>query len=124
MAPMTREELKKIRENAKQQKNWIKVGYSSCGIAAGAREVFECLSEEVKKRNLDIEVKKCGCAGMCHAEPLVEVAVEGMPTVFYGKVDKEIAIKILEKHVAQKMLINDCIFDIHVHQKDTEIQLP
>jgi len=93
-------------------KDWIKVGLSSCGIAAGADEVFNFFVEEVKKRNLQIEIKKCGCAGMCYAEPLVEVNVEGLPSVIYGSVNKDIATKILEKHVISKMLVNDYIFEV------------
>jgi len=93
-------------------KDWIKVGLSSCGIAAGAQEVFDFFVEEVKKRNLQIEIKKCGCAGACYAEPLVEVSVEGLPAVIYGAVNKEVAIKILEKHVISKRLVNDSIFEI------------
>ena len=89
---------------------------STCGIAAGADEVFATLVEEAKKRNLRIEIKKCGCVGMCFAEPLVEVAVDGLPPVIYGKVNKEIAVKILEKHVAGKILVNEYIFDLKVKE--------
>ena len=93
-------------------KDWIKVGMGSCGIAAGAEDVFNFFVEEVKKRNLQIEIKKCGCAGSCYAEPLVEVSVEGLPLVVYGSVNKDVATKILEKHVISKMLVNDFIFEI------------
>lgn len=95
-------------------KNWIRVGMSTCGIAAGAAEVYQTLLEETKKRNLSVEIKKCGCLGMCYAEPLVEVHIEGVPQVIYGKVNKDVAIKILEKHVGTKMLVNDYIFDLSV----------
>lgn len=98
-------------------KNWIRVGMSTCGIAAGAEEVYKTLKEEIKKRNLSVEIKKCGCLGMCYAEPLVEVHVEGVPPVIYGKVNKDVAIKILEKHVGTKMLVNDYIFDLAVKTK-------
>lgn len=109
---ITVEDLKRIKNDAsKKNKNWIRVGYSTCGIAAGADEVVAVLTEEVKKRNLNIDIKKCGCIGMCYAEPLVEVQVEGMPKVFYGKVDKDTAAKIIEKHVCGKMFLNDRIYD-------------
>ena len=92
--------------------DWIKVGMSTCGIAAKADEVYATLLEEVKKRNLQIEIKKSGCLGMCYCEPNIEVCITGMPTVIYGKVDKEIAIKIIDKHVCGKMLVNDNIFEL------------
>jgi len=92
--------------------DWIKVGMSTCGIAAKADEVYATLLEEVKKRNLQIEIKKCGCLGMCYCEPNIEVSISGMPSVIYGKVDKEIAVKIIDKHVCGKMLVNDNIYDL------------
>ncbi len=116
MGKLTREDLLKIKEQKSgNEKNWIKVGFSSCGIAAGAQEIYDVLCEEVRKHNADIEVKKCGCVGMCSAEPLVEVFVKGLPQVFYGKVDKETAIKIVEKHVGAKMLVNDRIYDMKIN---------
>ncbi|MFA5362611.1 MAG: (2Fe-2S) ferredoxin domain-containing protein [Candidatus Omnitrophota bacterium] len=113
MKKLTREDLdKKAQAQKERSQDWIKVGLSTCGIAAGAQEVFNVLAEEVKKRNIPVEVKKCGCLGMCYAEPLVEVHIEGLPAVIYGRVNKDAAIKILEKHVCGKMLVNDYIFDM------------
>jgi NADP-reducing hydrogenase subunit HndB len=106
------ESLEAIRSRPAERKNYISVGLSACGIAAGADEIYDLLVEEVKKRNLPIEVDKCGCIGMCYAEPLVEVKVEGLPAVTYGKVNRDTALKILEKHVAGKMLLNDSIYSI------------
>jgi len=91
--------------------NYIKVGMSTCGLAAGAQEVFNTLTQEVARRNLNIPVLKCGCVGMCYAEPLVEVAVEGLPTVIYGKVNRDIAVKILDKHVMGKMIVQDYVYE-------------
>jgi NADP-reducing hydrogenase subunit HndB len=117
MKKITREDLEKISSSPrKEANNYIRVGMSTCGIAAGADEVFNILVEESRKRNLPIEIKKCGCVGMCFAEPLVEVAVEGLPPVIYGKVNKDIAVKILEKHVAGKILVNEYIFDLKVKE--------
>ncbi|MBF0618765.1 MAG: (2Fe-2S) ferredoxin domain-containing protein [Candidatus Omnitrophica bacterium] len=96
----------------KRAKNWIRVGYSTCGVAAGAKEVLEVLTEEAKTRGLDVEVKKCGCLGLCSAEPLVEVNVEGAPRVFYGKVNKDVAHKIMDEHVCQKKLVDGHIYEI------------
>jgi NADP-reducing hydrogenase subunit HndB len=110
LTPADLEKMSKV--SGAKPKDWIKVGMSSCGIAAGAEEVYNFFIEEVKKRNLQIEIKKCGCAGACYAEPLVEVSVEGLPAVIYGAVNKEVATSILEKHVNAKRLVNDSIFEI------------
>ncbi len=118
MKKISKEDLDNLKKKySSAEKNWIKVGFSSCGIAAGAQEVFDTLSETARKHNADVEIRKCGCVGMCSAEPLVEVQVKNMPRVFYGKVDKETAIKIIEKHVCAKMLLNDRIYDMRLNQK-------
>jgi (2Fe-2S) ferredoxin len=112
MAKLSRDALMRLQKETPRQKDYIAVGMSTCGIAAGAEEVFAVFSEEIKKRNLAIEVKKCGCIGMCHAEPLVEVRYDNVPSVIYGKVNKEVAMKILEKHITGKMLVNDFIVEV------------
>ncbi|MCX7926704.1 MAG: (2Fe-2S) ferredoxin domain-containing protein [Candidatus Omnitrophica bacterium] len=115
MEKLTPQKLEQLHKQKKQQQgNLIRVGMSSCGIAAGAQQVYSVLKEEVSKRGLPVSVEKCGCLGMCYAEPLVEVQVEGVPTVIYGKVNPEVALKILEKHVVSKMLVNDYIFTFQV----------
>jgi NADP-reducing hydrogenase subunit HndB len=113
MEKLTPQDLDKINSGAKAvSADWIKVGMSTCGIAAGADEVFQTLKDETKKRNVTIDIKKVGCVGMCYAEPLVEVKIGGLPPVTYGKVTKEIAMKIVEKHVCGKMLVNDSILEL------------
>ncbi len=113
MASLTKKDLEAIKQKKQSEdRNWIKVGFSTCGIAAGAQVAYDTLVEESRKHNADIDIKKCGCVGMCSAEPLVEVHVKNMPQVFYGKVDKETATKIVEKHVCSKMLVNDRIYDL------------
>lgn len=111
---ITSQDLNKLKEEAlnKAPKNWIRVGYSTCGVAAGADEVYKVLVDEVKTRGMSIEVKKCGCVGLCSAEPLVEVNVDGVPHVYYGKVNKEVAHKIMDEHVCQKKLVENHIYEI------------
>ena len=63
----------------------IKVGLSSCGIAAGAKQVFQRLQEEIAARGLEVDLMQCGCAGMCYAEPLVEVRSRGWIQSYMGE---------------------------------------
>ncbi len=66
----------------------IRVGVSSCGLAAGAGAVLGKL-----KASCDVPVVPVGCIGHCYAEPLVEV-VTGAESVFYGNVtasDEDVA---------------------------------
>ena len=117
VAETPKEKLKALKDAAKSSSDyWIKVGYSTCGVAAGAKEVFDVLKEEVKKQKLNIQVKKCGCAGMCYAEPLIEIKSEGMPQVYYGKLDENAARTILKSHVIDRILVDDHIYDVKTGQ--------
>ncbi len=112
MPKLNKESLEAFKSTgAAAQYEYIKVGMSTCGLAAGSDAVYRILVDEIKMRSLNIPVLKCGCNGMCYAEPLVEVRVSGLPTVTYGKVTEEIAIRIVEKHVVEKLLLNETIYD-------------
>ena len=72
---------------------------SSCGIAAGARVVFETLTKDVAARSLPCAVVATGCIGACHAEPLVEVRQAGGRTFLYGNVDETKVQSIIAGHL-------------------------
>ncbi|HPC20157.1 MAG: (2Fe-2S) ferredoxin domain-containing protein [Kiritimatiellae bacterium] len=90
----------------------ITVGLGTCGIAAGAADLLALFEKELAKVGLGaVQIRRTGCMGLCHSEPTVEVAVPGMPTVVYGRVDAETARKIVNQHLGRKLLVNDHIFD-------------
>jgi (2Fe-2S) ferredoxin len=117
MTKITREYLDNVLRNPPPaQGSYIRVGMSSCGVAAGAQEVFNVLKAEVEKRKLPVAVKPCGCAGACHSEPLVEVCVHGLPAVTYGRVNADIAMRIVEEHVRDGRVVHDYIVDAPVRR--------
>ncbi len=78
----------------------ITVGMGSCGIAAGAKPVYEKLDELLKEKNIDIKLDETGCIGMCYKEPLVEIEdMENNIKTLYGGVDVKKAEKIFNEHV-------------------------
>lgn len=79
-------------------KTVITVGLGSCGIAAGAAKTYSQLELIKKADNLDFELKKTSCVGMCFREPLVEISDE-TGTWLYGPVDVARADEIIEKHI-------------------------
>jgi (2Fe-2S) ferredoxin len=117
MNKITKEDLDNAtKQSGTAQGSYIKIGMSSCGIAAGAQDVFNLLLSEVEKRKVPIRVLPCGCGGACHSEPLVEVCVEGLPSVTYGKVTADVALRILEEHVRNKRFVQDYIVDFPVRR--------
>ncbi len=87
----------------------VAVGMSSCGIAAGARVVFEALKKDVAARSLPYSVVATGCIGACHAEPLVEIRQADGRTFLYGNVDEEKARAIVEGHLAGGVPLGDML---------------
>ena len=85
----------------------IKVGLSTCGMAAGAEPVFSHLNAAVTDRGLDWRIARTGCAGMCSMEPLVEVTMPGKPAVMYGGVTPEFAERIVNAIASAKPLPSD-----------------
>jgi NADH-quinone oxidoreductase subunit F len=78
----------------------VAVGMSSCGIAAGARPVFDQLQKDVAERGLPWSVVATGCMGACHAEPLVEVRQADGRSFLYGNVDEAGVHSIVSGHLA------------------------
>lgn len=121
MAKMTLESLKKLREGKLQDIErretegkdvHVVIGMGTCGIAAGAKVVLDAFIEELNAKGIDnVTVKQTGCMGLCYVEPTVEVKVPGMPDTIYGKVDAEVAKKIIKDHIVGKKLVSDHIFD-------------
>jgi len=79
-------------------KTKVIVGLGSCGLAAGAGKVYDELLRIKETDNLDIELKKTSCIGMCFREPLVEI-IDESGSYLYGNVDIKKADEIVEKHI-------------------------
>ena len=109
---MSLDELQALRESVKNkidlrekgdhvdQMIVVRVAMATCGIAAGARDIMNYFSEEVRSRGLsNIVLTQSGCMGYCYAEPTIELTIPGKEPVVYGNVNKERAKEILEKHI-------------------------
>ncbi len=95
-------------------KKLVRVGLASCGIAAGARQVYETLQKRLAGHP-DIVLKPTGCAGLCYAEALVEVAADGK-SVFYRNVTPAKAERIF----AQDLLGGETVKDLAIPAAEIE----
>ncbi|SRR5690554_6609469 len=121
MAKMTLQELRKLRDSKKTEldrrdisskDSQIIVGMGTCGIAAGAKTVLDAFIEELNARQIsNVAVTQSGCMGLCYVEPTIEVIAPDMPPVIYGKVDVEVAKRIIEEHILQKKMVSEHVFD-------------
>jgi len=116
MPRLSIEDLKRIREDAKQAMNLragtarakVTVHMGTCGISAGARDVMGALLKEIEKQNLtDVIVTTSGCAGLCSREPMATVELTGQPPVKYVDLKPERMVRILKQHVLEGRIVSE-----------------
>ena len=121
MAKLTLEELRKLREDKKNEVSKrdtegktieIIIGMGTCGIAAGAKETMDAFIDELDKLGVkEAAVKQTGCMGFCTYEPTVEIKVPGMPDTLYNRVDGDVARRIVNRHIVNKKMVSEFVQD-------------
>ena len=122
MEKMTLEDLHKVRNQMKPElmkrepegkKLQVIVGMDTCGIEAGAKAVLDAFVNEVDSKGLggEVTVRQVGCMGKCGDEPTVEVLVQGMHTVIYGKVTPAVVKDIVQLHLIDKKVLNNLVVE-------------
>lgn len=121
MGVLTLEALRKLRDEKRktlQQRAAgegnieVVIGMGTCGIAAGAKETFAAMVDEINRLGLtNVVVKQTGCMGLCASEPSVEVIVPGMPGMVYGNVNADIGRRIVNAHIVKGELVGEYLFD-------------
>ncbi len=94
-----------------QAKTVIKVGLSTCGIAAGGYKTYEALQQELEKDGLDVSLQRTGCIGMCYIEPIVEVITAEGKSFYYGGVTPEKAPRIINEHIIGGVPVADMLLE-------------
>ncbi len=84
------------------------VGFGSCGLAAGANKTYDEFKRIKSADNIDFELRKTGCVGMCYREPLVEI-IDDSGSYIYGGVDEQRVDEIVENHIKKISPINEYI---------------
>ncbi|MFO8054562.1 MAG: NADH-quinone oxidoreductase subunit NuoF [Bacteroidales bacterium] len=79
-------------------KKTVTVGLGSCGIAAGADKVYKKIEALRKAEDINVELRKTSCVGMCYNEPLVEVE-DDTGYYMYGGIDEKKIVEIMQEHV-------------------------
>ena len=112
------DELKKLRDKSASELNSadanirIIVGMATCGIAAGAGDVFDSIAGEIMKLGLEnVTVVRAGCMGACHSEPTVEIVKPGEESVLYGNVDSARAKVIINNHIVRGDVVKDLVLE-------------
>ncbi len=94
----------------------IIIGYGTCGISAGADQVYKKVKETIQNQNIDVDLSRVGCIGLCYQEPLMDIQIQGKPRVIYNKVTEEKIPQIIDKH----LIDGDPVKDLALAQIDEE----
>ena len=95
----------------------ITVGKGSCGIAAGASEIFSYLEEGLRGSGVRCEVATTGCIGMCYLEPIANIEADDGKIHMFVNVTPQIADKMLQYIRGEK---NDAL-DHVIKQTDIDV---
>jgi NADH:ubiquinone oxidoreductase subunit F (NADH-binding)/(2Fe-2S) ferredoxin len=75
----------------------ISVGMATCGLAAGADQIYETILKRLEQRGLDAQLSKIGCIGYCQQEPLVDVRLPGQGRLIYTQVTRPRARALVDE---------------------------
>lgn len=125
---MTIEKLQTLRavsQQAEENKKVVRIAtcMATGGIAAGSAEVLDVLTDELCRREqVQVEIVRKGCVGMCRLDPLVDVFMPGQGKVTYVKMTREKMRRVIEEHIIGGQVVdeytlhlaNDLILDDYV----------
>jgi NADH-quinone oxidoreductase subunit F len=87
------------------------VGMASCGLAAGAQETYDALSEALGEASAETHLGISGCLGVCFLEPIVKVVGPNGAEWTYGEVTPERAEAIVDQHIVKGSPVTEWTFE-------------
>ena len=79
----------------------LTVGFGTCGIASGAADIYSLFTRQVESQGLPITIRKTGCAGLCHREPMIELKDKQGHTLTVGDLTPKRALTFIQDHVLE-----------------------
>ena len=93
----------------------VKVHLGTCGISAGAFDVWNKFQEEIRNKKLQSKIllSKAGCIGMCSIEPSVTIVSPSGEIAIYKEITVEKVSKIIEEHLIKGKPVKDYVVNIN-----------
>ncbi len=89
-----------LRNGQKEMR--ITVHMSTCGIAAGARDILQALISALGAVEADnVSLQQSACAGLCDQEPMITLTDKGGQVYRYGRLNKHKVGQIVREHVVR-----------------------
>jgi len=81
----------------------IYVGAGTCGLGAGAQATMDAVRAYLNEREINADVVKTGCIGICSVEPVVDIQLPGRARVSFQQVTAKNVPQLLEGVLAGRL---------------------
>ena len=95
----------------RKEKTTIYVGAGTCGLGAGAGKTLVAIDAYLKEKNIEANVVKVGCIGLCAVEPMLDVELPGKTRISFQAATEDTVEDIL-----------DGAFSGELHRKNVFVQ--
>ncbi|MCG8484920.1 MAG: NADH-quinone oxidoreductase subunit NuoF [Clostridia bacterium] len=89
----------------------IIVGQGSCGIAAGAKKVYDEIEKIIEEKNIETTLEITGCIGTCYLEPIVDIINDKGEKSTYVSVQPDQVEDLIDKHLKEDISKDAVISD-------------
>ncbi len=89
----------------------IIVGQGSCGIAAGAKKVYDEIERIIEEKNIETTLEITGCIGTCYLEPIVDIINDKGEKSTYVSVQPNQVEDLIDKHLKEDISKDAVISD-------------
>ena len=120
------EDLKNLRlllkdETFKEDKERIRACTGTACVASGAKKVIDNIEKDAREKDIDLEIVKTGCQGLCQKGPVMKVEPFGY---FYQRVKENDASEIVSNtlragYPVRRLLYRDAIYQEPYELMDT-----
>lgn len=116
LSPETAQELGEYKSRLtleKTDKPVVIVGMGTCGLANGARRVFDTFIAELRKRDMEAEVISTGCVGYCAEEVIVDIKLPGYSRISYARVTPKDVPNLIETTLINSEPVRDKVLGVY-----------
>ena len=91
----------------------VLVGMGTCGLANGAKKVYDAFKEATKGLDQKVEIIPVGCVGYCAKEVIVDIKLPNHPRLSYSEVTPENVENIVNETIKNGRLVDDKVLGLY-----------
>ncbi len=92
----------------------VYVGMGTCGMIAGAGKTYAAIEKYLQDNQVDAEIVKVGCVGLCSVEPLIDVQLPGKARVSFHHATED-KVESLLNSVFHHLVVGETVLGQYQH---------